>query len=378
MTYIPSQQGGGGGSGSLDDNSIIVSPSDNLQTTIDNNAVMDDNLSNPMTRIRLRSGEDYTISSTIEIKPHVILDCNGARILPGNDTNLFEIHGSASLVRPYIACHQSSVDFTSAAIVVGAPNADKVEAFHRASVEDMYIKNTRGKGSGLLFLGGDGDPNNSGTQSGGNPCSMQVANGYIDGFQNGVHFYASGDDLTGQGNWSNGNRFQGTVRGAVNGVRMESEGAAVSGNIVQMMYQSSSSGGGQPATRWLLKMDDDPRDPSTTDFGDNMYVKRGNMIMSYPWDWQNAEENNPYFDSTRDRRAPLWYLGRGKQYQNSLLDWSGSFSNEFIVNNSDVRHKENGILNPYGWDTRGAQNFTASPTYQTASATRSFHAGGNN
>jgi hypothetical protein len=376
MTYLPSQQDSS--SGSLDDGSVIVSPSDDLQTTINNNAVVDDNLSEPMTRIRLQSGKDYTINGPIDIKPHVILDCNGARILPGTDADLFRLYGSASLLRPYIACHQAGFSYTSTAITIGAPAADKVEAFHRATVEDMYIKNTRGQGSALMFLGGDGDPSGSGTQSGGDPCSMQYANGYIDGFQNGVHIYASGDAVDGQGNWANGNRFDGTVRGAVNAVRMESEGAATSGNIINMMFQSASSGSGQPATRWLVKMDDDPRDPSTTDFSDNLYVKRGNLIQAYAWDWSNAEENNPYFDSTRDRRAPLWYLGRGKQYQNALIDWSGSYGNEFVVNNTDVNPKENGILSPHGWDVRGAQSFSVEPTYQTDAATRDYHAGGRN
>lgn len=293
----------------------------------------------PQKTITLRSGTTYEIDSTIELKPGHRIDCNGARIVPTGDFNLFELHENTGLISPF--CDTQARNWDSTQIVIGAEDAGKLEVSSRAWVRDAYLLGDFGRGIGLQFRGGN------------KPCSIQVANGSIDGFDKALDFYAAGGNTSGQGDWTNGNQFYGRIRGYRIGINMRSEGASVGGNTVAVQAQANPS-----VSEWLWYMQDDPR---STNREDDKYNKKGNCVQVHPWDVQNYE-NNPYYENG-DRKPPIWYIGEGKSYGNAIIDNSGNLSNQFVVNNSDNPDR-NGIFTAHGGFVTGTTQFKNPPAYQ--------------
>jgi len=340
------------GSVSEADDGTLIAPPGEVQSVIDQASKSHTWAQGPSRTVRLVSGENYFPSDTIELKRNVRLECNGARIVPDGDFNVIEMYRGTQLVDPFIDTRP--VGWSSTQVVVGAPDAEKIEPANRATVEDAYLMGDKGEGIGLQFRGGS------------RPCSMQVASGNISGFDIAIDCYASGSDTSGQGDWSNGNRFSGTITDFRIGVNHRSEGAEVSGNVFNLMVQPSSD-----VSEWLWYMEDDPR--SESERGDNSYVKGSNTMVVYPWDTALFKDNNPYHESG-DRRAPIWYLGKGKNYGNSLVDQSGTLGNQFIVNNSDHPDR-NGIFTYHGGRVTGTSQFSHPPSYQPNSDSRMWHDG---
>ncbi|MBV0902740.1 hypothetical protein [Haloarcula salina] len=332
-----------------DDGSLIAPPGD-VQSVIDQASKSHTWAQGPSRTVKLVSGENYFPSDTIKLRRNVRLECNGARIVPDGDFNVIEMYRGTQLVDPFIDTRPVSWD--SAQVVVGASDASKIEPANRAAVENAYLLGDKGEGIGLQFLGGS------------SPCSMQVASGSISGFDIGIDCYANGSDTSGQGDWSNGNRFYGTLTDFRIGVNHRSEGAEVSGNVFRLMVQPTDD-----VSEWLWYMEDDPRSESQR--GDNSYVKGSNTMLVYPWDTSLFMENNDYNDGG-DRRAPIWYLGKGKNYANSMVDLSGTLGNQFIVNNSDYPDR-NGIFTYHGGKVTGTSQFSHPPSYQPNSDSRMWH-----
>ncbi|AUG49104.1 hypothetical protein BVU17_16115 [Haloarcula taiwanensis] len=316
----------------------VIAPPGELQAAIDATATNSNFGQQPTQTISLVSGRTYEISDTITLKSGVRLDCNGARIVPSGDFNVFELHRETQLVRPHIDTR--NMDWQSIQVLVGTRESDKLEPSNRAWVQDAYLLGEPGRGTGLQFRGQDG------------PCSMQAASGILNGFDTALEFYAAGGDTSGQGDWSNGNHFEGTIRNYRVAISMRSDGAAVSGNTVRAQVQANSK-----RSEWLLWMADDPR----SDRDSENYLMKGNTLFVYPWDVNNYNANNPY-SSDSDRRAPIWYLGRGTRYGNSIYDFSGLLGNEFIVNNSDNPDR-NGIFTAHGGEVTGTTQLRFNPAY---------------
>lgn len=354
MDNIPGLSSGG----STTDGAVVPSGTSfsDIQTAIDNNTGGSDFGQSPTTTVRLLTGTNYTGTSTITVKPNVRLECNGARLEPTSDINVVEMQRNTELREPHIDCRGVG-SYSSNCIQIGNSASGKLEIVNRARVRDAFIQGPVGGGAGIVFWGGSG------------PCSMQRASGDIRGFDKSVYFYASGSDISSSGDWSNGNQFFGTARDSRIGVYLESEGAAVSGNIVQMEYQTGSD------TEWGWRIEGDKRDPGTSpDWSDNNYVLGQNSFQMYIWDIQNVD--NSYYDSGTDSNPPLGYIGRGKCYSNNWIDWNGRYGKELIVNDSDIRPRENGVLNPNAGDVRGVTSFSVGPSYTKRSGS-DFHPDGN-
>jgi hypothetical protein len=324
--------------GSMADGTVVAKPGE-LQSVID--AVSTDwrYAKGSFRNVKLVSGEDYRPSSPIVVRNGVVLDCNGARILPQGDHNGIETMRNTWVKRPYV--NTSSVSgYSSTAVVISAKGSGKAGTPNPAWVTDAFLYGSIGEGIGLQFRGGD------------SPCSMQRATGHIQNFDVGLDFHSFGEDTSGQGDWSNGNRFRGAINSPRICIRMKSEGAEVSGNVVHAQVQPND-----PTTEWIWYVDDDPR---SDDRLDSLYNVRSNICFIHPWDV--GKMTNSYHDDG-DRRPPLWYLGRGQKERNVLYDLSGKFSNEFVVNNSDLPDR-NGIFHGHGGQTTGATQFSQAPVYE--------------
>lgn len=307
----------------------------------------------PTQTVRLRSGKTYEIDDTIELGSNVRLECNGARIVPTGDFDIFHLKQGTQLISPF--CDTRVVDWESTQVVIGPSDAGKIGIPNRAWVKDAYLMGKKGEGIGIQFRGGN------------NPCSMQHATGSIRGFDRAIDIYAAGEDTSGSGSWSNGNHFSGRIWNYRVGVSMRSDGAEVSGNCIKLQAQPNDE-----VSEWLWKMEQDPR--SERDTGN--YVMKGNNVVVYPWDNRNYQSNNQYY-SSGDRRAPVWFIGRGTRYGNALWDLSGVLSNEYVVNNSDTPTR-NGVFTAHGGFVTGTSQFRAQPGYEPNSGARWHRASTNN
>jgi hypothetical protein len=333
--------------GTLVDEEAIRSPADGaevarpgeIQSVINSLATDTEFAQVPTQTVRLLSGRTYEIEDTVEVKPNIRLECNGARIVPTGNFNLFELHRGTQLVSPF--CDTRDVNWNATQVVIGPEGVNKIGTPNRAWVRDAYLLGTDGEGIGLQFRGGD------------SPCSMQQATGSISGFDRAIDIYAAGEDTDESGAWANGNRFYGEIEDFRVGISMRSEGAAVDGNFIRVQAQPSDG-----VSEWLWKMDPDPR----ADRDGNRYIMNGNNVVVQPWDTHNYENNNPVYESG-DRRAPVWFIGRGSRYGNSLWDLSGTLSNEFVVNNSDTA-KRNGVFTSHGGFVTGTSQFRSRPVYE--------------
>ena len=332
-----------------DDGSLIAPPGD-VQSVIDQASKSHTWAQGPSRTVKLISGKNYFTSDTIKLKRNVRLECNGARIVPDGDFNVIEMYRGTQLIDPFIDTRP--VNWSSKQIVIGASDASKLELPNRGRVKDAYLMGTAGEGIGIQFLGGN------------RPCSMQIANGSLYGFDTAIDLYASGDDYSGQGDWSNGNMFTGSIEKYRVGVNMRSEGAEVSGNVFKIMAQPSGS-----VSEWLWRMEDDPRSESERD--DNLYRKSSNTMFVYPWDNSLYMDNNEYADSD-DRKPPIWYIGKGINYANSLVDMAGVIGNQYVLNNSDYPSR-NGAFTFHGGDVTGTRQYSHPPAYEKNSNSRMWH-----
>ncbi|GGK71229.1 hypothetical protein [Haloarcula sebkhae] len=332
------------------DDGTLIAPPGEVHAVIDQASSSQTWAQAPVQTVKLVSGENYFPSETIRVKRNVRLECNGARIVPDGDFNIFEMYRGSQLVDPFVDTRP--VNWSSVQIVVGADDAAKVELPNRASVKNAYLMGTPGEGIGLQFRGGN------------RPCSMQIANGQLLGFDIAIDCYASGNDFSGQGDWSNGNQFSGSIEAFRTGVRHRSEGAASTGNVFRLMVQPDND-----VSEWLWYMDDDPRSSSERD--DNYYKKSSNTMIAFPWDTDNFTDNNQFAENS-DRKPPIWYLGEGINYGNSLVDLSGKLGNQYIVNNSDYPDR-NGIFTYHGGQVTGTNQFSHPPAYQRNPESRIWH-----
>lgn len=338
-------------SGTMADGTLVASPGE-VQATL-NNAGSDWSFGQGNFRsVTLVSGTTYETTDSIVVPNGVMLDCNGAKIEPQGDFNAIELSPNTTLYRPWVDTRGVS-GFSSAAVVVSRKGAGAAATSNPSRVRDAFLFGNRGDGTGLLFRGGE------------DPCSMQRASGNIMNFQYGVEFKAFGGDTSGYGDWCNGNQFFGAISKSVVPVHLESEGAAVSGNTVFAQVQTHSD------TEWIVKQEDDPR---SGDRIDKDYRLRGNAFLVYPWDIQNVSNS---YERSEDRRAPIWYIGKGYQARNVFYDLSGTISNEHVVNNSDLASR-NGAFHGHGGHTTGATQFTKSPAYEPNSNRTNWHPGSRN
>ncbi|EMA26540.1 hypothetical protein [Haloarcula argentinensis] len=322
----------------MSDGTFIAQPGQ-LQDVIDTASTGSEFGQAPAQTVKMVSGETYEVSETVRLKRGVRLECNGAKVVPTGDFNVFELARDTVLIDPFVDTRGKS--WSSTQVVIGPQNAQKLDTANRAWVKDAYLLGDAGKGIGIQFRGGS------------KPCSMQVANGTLDGFDRAVDFYAAGENRDPQGDWSNGNQFWGRMQDFRIGISMRSDGAEVSGNTVRVQAQPEPE-----VSEWLWKMEDDPRESRD----DDKFVMKGNTIMAYPWDVSSFTQNNSYY-SESDRDAPFWFLGRGRRYGNSLLDMSGVRGNQYVLNNSDTPDR-NGIFTAHGGFVVGTTEFETKPAYQ--------------
>ncbi|GCF15070.1 hypothetical protein Harman_30050 [Haloarcula mannanilytica] len=327
----------GGTATRMSDGTFVAEPGQ-LQSVIDAAATGSEFGESPAQTVRMVSGEQYDIKDTIRLQRGVRLECNGAKVVPEGDFNIFELDRDTQLVDPFVDTRD--MGWSSVQVVVGPEDVNKLDTRNRAWVKNAYLHSDPGSGIGIQFRGGSA------------PCSMQVASGTLNGFDRALEFYAAGDNTGGQGDWSNGNQFWGRLQDFRIGISMRSEGAAVSGNSVRVQAQTGG------VSEWLWKMDRDPRDSRD----DNNYVMNGNTVIAHPWDTAAYEANNEYY-SDGDRGAPFWFIGRGKRYGNSLFDLSGTRGNQYLVNNSDTPDR-NGIFTAHGSFVLGTTEFQIDPAYQ--------------
>lgn len=315
----------------------IVAPPGDLQSAIDRASTGSDWAQSPMQTVKLVSGQNYKIDSTIKIRPNVRVECNGARIVPTKNVNIFEVYRGTQLIEPF--CDTRGTDWNATQVVIGPEDASSLGVLNRTWVKDAFLVGTPGKGIGLQFRGDDG------------PCSLQYASGTISGFNRAIDIYAAGSEA--RYNFSNGNQFEGRIRNFRIGLSMRSEGAPVSGNFLRLQAQPS-----EKVSEWLWKMDRDPRNERKN----NKYLMKGNTVIARAWDVQNYESNNPYYGDD-DRKSPVWFIGRGNRYGNSLWDIGGVLSNEYIVNNSDTPSR-NGIFTAHGGFVTGTSQYQSQPVYE--------------
>lgn len=328
--------------GEVSDGSIVAADGE-VQQVMNDYATGDNWGPQPMQTVKLASGATYRPTDTWTVPSGIKLDCNGAVVRPDGDFDVLELERSTEVHEPRI--NVSDNTFTSTCITITAENTGKAGTPNPAHVYNCHLFNNDREGVGLQFRGGD------------RPCSMQRATGKIHNFDRGLEFRAAGGDTSGQGDWSNGNRFEGNINGSRIPIYLVSEGgAAVGGNTVRAQIQASDE------TEWVIRQEDAPEGTRI----------RGNTFIVFPWDTFLLSNE---FESSSNRnpaRSPIWYIGTGQQEYNSLWDTSGSFSNEFIVNRSTTGAQRNGVLTGTGEAaSRGAVDFSHPPLYQDAGS--SFH-----
>jgi len=331
--------GDGSATATVTSDGTIVARPGQLQAAIDAATTGSEFGQRPTQTVRMVSGETYEIEDTVRVRRGVRLECNGARVVPTGDFDVFELVRDTQLVDPFVDTRD--MGWSSTQVVIGPENAQKLDTANRAWVKDAYLLADAGSGIGIQFRGGS------------KPCSMQVATGTLNGFDRAIDFYADGNDTSGQGSWSNGNQFWGRIQDFRIGVSMRSEGAAVSGNTVRVQAQTNGN-----VSEWLWKMDRDPREQRN----DDRYVMNGNTVVAHPWDVSGYQASNEYY-SDSDRDPPIWLIGRGKRYGNSLVDLSGVRGNQYLVNNSD-NPVRNGIFTAHGGFVTGTTQFEMNPAYQ--------------
>jgi len=348
---LSSSSDGGAEEAKLTADNTLVAPPGSLQSTIDSATTSGSYGASPLRKVRLQSGMTYEVNEPLKVKPNVELDCNGAQFVPTRDVDVLHVYENTKVVDPFVNTRPAD-SWGSRAIVVGPSDADKIAAPNRAWVENAYLfgRKGTGTGSGLVFYGG------------GKPVTMNHASGQINGFENAVYFHADGSDTSGRGNWVNGNRFDGMIQHPVYAFRLKSHGAEVSGNEARAQIQPHPD-----VTRWAVHIDDNPRGGEDAPNGN--YIRRGNSFWTYAWDWNKV--SNRFYDSSH-RRAAAYYVGTGHASQNKFFDLKGRFSNDFLVNRSHVRPKENGVITSHGWKVRGAtDSFQSEPEFDRTS--RNYH-----
>lgn len=319
--------------GEVSDGSVVAA-SGEVQTVMDDYATTDSWGAQAMQTVKLVSGATYTPSDTWSIPPGVRLECNGAVIEPTGDFNVIELDRNSAVHEPRV--NVSGVDFSSVCIRVGAVDGGKIGTPNPATVSNCELYSDSQGGVGLQFHGGN------------NPCSMQKASGKISNFDRGLEFRAAGDDTSGRGDWSNGNRFNGSINGSRIPIYLVSQGAEVSGNIVRAQVQADDSD-------WIIRQED----------AVNGAMFRGNTYMIFPWDTFNVDNE---FKSTSNRgreRAPIWYIGTGQQEYNVMYDMDNKHSNDWILNRSTTGADRNAVFNGAGEAaSRGAVEFSHPSTFQ--------------
>lgn len=309
-TIAPSTDGG---SGQVSDGSVVAAPGE-VQSTIDQYNAGFEWGPQPMQQIKLRSGEVYRPDSTWRIRSGTILECNGAVIRPQGDFNVIEMERSATVRRPAINCADVS-GYSSAAIVIQAPDSDKAGTPNPAHVYDCHVFNNQNTGVGVRFLGDQ------------TPVSMQFASGKIHNFDRGLEFRARGSGTGSQDGWCNGNWFNGNINGSRIPIYLISEnGSPVGGNTVRAQIQTSDQ------TEWIVRQEDAPADD--TNIRDNTYIV-------HPWDTESL--SNEFADSDY-HRPPIWYIGRGQQGGNKMWSTVWLYSNEHIVNRATDERDQNDIV----------------------------------
>jgi hypothetical protein len=329
-------------SGEVSDGTVVAADGD-VQSIMNEYATGDQWGAQAMQTVKLVSGATYTPSDTWTIPAGVQLECNGAVIEPNGDFNIIELDRNAHVSEPRV--NVSGVSFSSTCITVTASDAGKAGTPNPAHVSDCRLYNDETSGVGLEFRGGN------------RPASMQRASGKIVNFDRGLEFRAAGSDTSSQGDWSNGNRFEGAIQGSRIPINLVSEGgAAVSGNVVRAQVQALDG------TEWMIRQED-------AQSGTNI---RGNCYVVFPWDIFYVD-NEYKSSSDRDpQRAPIWYIGTGQQEYNCMWDMSSRLSNEWILNRSTTGANRNAIFSGTGERaSRGAINFSHQPTYEGTGA--SYH-----
>lgn len=341
-TVAPAENTTSPSSGEVSDGSVVAADGD-VQQVMNEYATGDQWGPQAMQTVKLASGATYRPTSTWTIPSGVRLDCNGAVIKPDSDFNVIELERSTEVHEPRI--NVSGVTFSSTCITVTTTNTGKAGTPNPAHVYNCHLFNNDLEGVGLQFRGEDG------------PCSMQRATGKIHKFDRGLEFQSVGSDTSGQGDWSNGNRFTGNINGSRIPIHLISEdGAAVGGNTVRAQIQTGTG------TEWVVRQEDAPAGTKI----------RGNTFIIFPWDTINVSNQYKSTSNRNRERAPIWYIGTGQQEYNSMWDTSGSFSNEFVVNRSTTGAQRNGVFIGTGEAaSRGAIDFSHPPLYQDTGA--SFH-----
>ena len=317
----------------MSDGSVVASEGD-VQSIMDGYATGDEWGAQPMQTVKLVSGATYTPSDTWSVPSGVRLECNGAVIEPDGDFNVIELDRNTQVNEPRI--NVSGTNFSSTCITVGAEEAGKVGTTTPATVNNCQLYNNEQEGVGLQFRGGN------------NPCSMQRASGEINNFDRGLEFRAAGNDTSGRGDWSNGNRFTGSLNGSRIPIYLVTEGAEVSGNIVRAQVQADNSD-------WIIRQEDTVNDA----------MIRGNTYMIFPWDTFNVDNEYKSTSNRNTQRAPIWYIGSGHQEYNVLYDMDNKHSNDWILNRSTTGADRNAIFNAAGEEaSRGAVEFSHPSTFQ--------------
>jgi hypothetical protein len=335
-TVAPADTSSSTSGGEVSDGSILATDGE-VQQVMDDHATGDQWGPQPMQTVKLVSGATYRPSDTWIVPSGIKLDCNGAVIEPDGDFNVIELERSTEVHEPRI--NVSNATFTSTCITITTQNTGKAGTPNPAHVYDCHLFNNDQEGVGLQFRGGDA------------PCSMQRASGKIHNFDRGLEFRATGGDTSGQGDWSNGNRFSGNINGSRIPIYLVSEGgAAVGGNTVRAQIQTNDN------TEWLIRQEDS---------SDGAKI-RGNTYMVFPWDTFNIENGYESSSNRSPPRAPVWYIGEGQQEYNAMWDTSNSYSNEYILNRSTTGRDRNAVFSGIGGAaSRGVIDFNHPPTFKT-------------
>jgi hypothetical protein len=322
--------------GEVNDGSVVAADGE-VQAVMDEYATGDDWGPQAMQTVKLASGTSYNPSDTWVVPSGIRLDCNGAVIEPSGDFNVIELERSTEVHEPRI--NVSDVNFSSTCITVTTQNTGKAGTPNPAHVYDCHLFNNAQEGVGLQFRGGS------------SPCSMQRANGKIHNFDRGLEFRAAGSDTSGQGDWSNGNRFSGNINGSRIPIYLVSEGgAAVGGNTVRAQVQNSEQ------TEWMIRQED---------AADGTKI-RGNTFIVFPWDTFQITNEFTSSSNRSPERSPVWYIGTGQQEYNALWDTSNSYSNEYVINRSTTGRDRNGVFQGAGGAaSRGTIDFSHPPTYKS-------------
>lgn len=198
----------------------FVAASGEVQSTIDEASTSKKWGNGVYSKVTLKTGEVYKPNGTWELKRGVLLDFNGAKVVPSGNHDIIHMHPETRLIRPFIDVRGTSFD---ASAIVLDTKYGKYGGPNRAAIEDAHLLADPRQGTAIKLHESTGDN-----------IGYTYASGFTQGFDTGILLRASANSSS----WVNSNHFKMALSSYITCVKHRGvSGAAVNGNYFDLIAQ---------------------------------------------------------------------------------------------------------------------------------------------